>query len=57
MSLYSSGPAHPPVKPMHLVLDGLIAQRQLCGGDKCNRRKCTRCNRAAGFRRKEGLRS
>lgn len=27
------------------LLDSLIAQRNLCGGDKCSRRKCKRCTR------------
>jgi hypothetical protein len=52
--MYSRGPAHPPVKPFHLVLESLIAQRKRCGGDKCG--GCTRCRRAEGFRRKEGIR-
>jgi hypothetical protein len=51
---YSRGPAHPPTRPMHRVLAGLIAQRIRCGGDKCGRRNCRRCNRGKGFRRKEG---
>ena len=30
---------------MTAILDSLVAQRNLCGGDRCNRRKCKRCAR------------
>lgn len=51
--MYSRGPSQV-TKRLDQRLASLITQKQLCGGDKCNRRKCVRCNRGRDFRRKEG---
>jgi hypothetical protein len=34
------------------LIESLIAQRKLCGGDECRRRKCKRCARYQIWRRK-----
>lgn len=37
-----------PVTPR--LVESLIAQMRLCGGDKCRRPKCKRCRRGVNFR-------
>lgn len=53
MTGYSKGPSHPATKPLPLRLQSLVAQRRLCGGDRC-RPGCRRCARGVAFVRKEG---
>ncbi len=41
---------------MHVLgslLESLIAQRNLCGGDKCKWRRCKRCRRFAEWQARQ----